>query len=62
MKFWLSNQDVMHKTNITTRETIVPIAAPTIPISGKIQIHKSRNNNDINDVPNDSSPHRTFSI
>jgi hypothetical protein len=43
MKFWLSDQDVMHKTNMTTRETL-PIAAPTIPISGKIQIHKSKNN------------------
>jgi hypothetical protein len=51
MKFWLSDQDVMHKTNMTTRETIVPIAAPTIhfrknpnPINQKII-------DDINYVP-----------
>jgi hypothetical protein len=63
MKFWLSDQDVMHKTNMTTRETIVPIAAPTIPISGKIKsINQEIIDDDIDDVPNDSSPHRTFSI
>jgi hypothetical protein len=42
MKFWLSDQD-KYKT-MTTRETIVPIAAPTIPFQEKSKSHKSRNN------------------
>jgi hypothetical protein len=47
---------------MTTRETIVPIAAPTIPFQEKSKsINQEIIDDDIDDVPNDS-PHRTFSI
>jgi hypothetical protein len=46
---------------MTTRETIVPIAAPTIPFQENPNpINQEIIDDDIDDVPNDSSPHRTL--